>query len=82
MAFESEEAVVLNEIVGLLALQLRYSGIPQGVLVHDLSDFGIQPKRIAELLGTTPNTVSQQKRRPRPSHTLPATTGGDDANGS
>jgi DNA-binding CsgD family transcriptional regulator len=36
------------------------------VLVHDLSGLGFGPARIADLLGTTPNTVSQQKRAARP----------------
>jgi predicted transcriptional regulator len=36
------------------------------VLVHDMSDAGFTPKRVADLLGTTPNTVSQTKRKARP----------------
>jgi predicted transcriptional regulator len=35
-------------------------------MVHDLSKLGLAPARIAELLGTTANTVSQQKRKARP----------------
>ena len=56
----------VDELVWLIALDLRYRGIPQGVLVHDLSGLGFSPSRIAELLGTTSNTVSQQKRSARP----------------
>jgi hypothetical protein len=56
----------VDELVRIAALFLRYQNVPQGTLVHDLSDLGIGPARIAELLGTTPNTVSQQKRRKRP----------------
>ena len=60
------EAGSVDELVCLLALDLRYRGVPQGTLVHDLSDMGFTPKRIAQLLGTSANTVSQQKRKPRP----------------
>jgi hypothetical protein len=56
----------LDELVRMIALQLRYQGAPQGSLVHDMSKLGLAPARIAELLGTTANTVSQQKRKARP----------------
>ncbi len=56
----------VDELTHVLALALRYQGVPQGVLVHDLSRAGVSPKRIAQLLGTTPNTVSQTKRQKRP----------------
>ena len=56
----------VDELTRIIALNLRYGSIPQGVLVHDLSKAGFSPKRIAELLGTTPNTVSQTKRKKRP----------------
>lgn len=56
----------VDELTRVMALHLRYSGAPQGALVHDLSKLGFRPGRIAELLGTTPNTVSQQKRDNRP----------------
>lgn len=56
----------VDELVRVLTLQLRYQGAPQGALVHDLSDLGLTPARIADLLGTTRNTVSQQKRGKRP----------------
>jgi hypothetical protein len=56
----------VDELVRLAAIYLRYQDIPQGVLVHDLSDAGLTPTRIADLLGTTSNTVSQQKRGKRP----------------
>ena len=49
-----------------MALNLRYQGVPQVVLVHDLTKAGIEPARIASLIQTTPNTVSQQKRAKRP----------------
>jgi hypothetical protein len=56
----------IDELVRMIALQLRYQGAPQGSLVHDMSKLGLTPARIAELLGTTANTVSQQKRKARP----------------
>ena len=55
-----------DELIRVVALALRYQGIPQGVLVHDMAALGIPVNRIALLLGTTPNTVSQQKRGKRP----------------
>lgn len=56
----------VDELVRVMTLFLRYQGVPQGTLVHDLSDLGLGPARVAELLATTPNTVSQQKRKARP----------------
>jgi hypothetical protein len=55
-----------DELVRVAVLFLKHQGVPQGVLVHDLTAAGLEPARIAELLGTTPNTVSQQKRKKRP----------------
>jgi hypothetical protein len=56
----------VDELTRVLALTLKYGGVPQGVLVHDLSAAGLAPARIATLLGTTPNTVSAAKGKPRP----------------
>jgi hypothetical protein len=56
----------VDELTRVIALALRYQGMPQGVLVHDFSDAGIPVGRVATLLNTTPNTVSQQKRAKRP----------------
>lgn len=56
----------IDELVRIITLALRYQGAPQGTMVHDLSKLGLAPARIAELLGTTANTVSQQKRKNRP----------------
>jgi hypothetical protein len=56
----------IDELVRIIALALRYLGAPQGTMVHDLSKLGLEPARIAELLGTTANTVSQQKRQKHP----------------
>jgi len=54
-----------DELSRILALGLKYQ-VPQIVLVHDLSKAGLSPKRIAELLGTSANAVSQAKRQKRP----------------
>lgn len=47
-----------EEIVRLLAIQIRRGSASQGETILDLSRAGFGPKRIAELLGTTPNTVN------------------------
>jgi hypothetical protein len=56
----------LDELVRMIALSFKYQGVLQGVLVHDMSKAGLEPVRIAQLLLTTRNTVSQQKRKKRP----------------
>jgi hypothetical protein len=56
----------IDELAHIMALNLKYQGVPQVVLVHDLTKAGIEPARIASLIQTTPNTVSQQKRQKRP----------------
>jgi hypothetical protein len=56
----------IDELARIAVLFLKYQGAPQGALVHDLSDANLAPARIGELIGTTPNTVSQQKRQKRP----------------
>ena len=54
---ENKETVdLLKEIVALLSIQVK-RGVSQSTLIKELSDAGIQPKRIAELMGTTSNTV-------------------------
>lgn len=60
----------IDELTRVMLLLLRYVGASQGALVHDLTKLGLQPGRIAELLGTSPNTVSQQKREKRPAWPL------------
>jgi hypothetical protein len=56
----------VDELTRVVALALRYQGIPMGALVHDLSDAGLPPSRIAVLLNTTSASVSQQKYAKRP----------------
>jgi hypothetical protein len=64
--FTEVEPGSVDELTRIIALALRYQGIPQGTLVHDLTSAGLQPARIATLLNTTSNTVSQQKREKKP----------------
>ncbi|HLX71333.1 MAG TPA: hypothetical protein VKV04_17035 [Verrucomicrobiae bacterium] len=47
----------LNEMVGLLAI-IAKRGVRQADLIHELGQAGFGPKRIATLLGTSPNSVS------------------------
>jgi hypothetical protein len=56
----------VDELVRVTVLGLRYKGAPQGALVHDLSKLGLEPARIAELLGAKAATVRQQKTEKRP----------------
>jgi DNA-binding NarL/FixJ family response regulator len=59
----------LEEIVRLLAIQLRRDTESQATAILEMSRSGFGPTRIAELLGTTPNTVnvaiSSAKKRKR-----------------
>lgn len=65
-AKESPEPGSLDEFARIAVLFMRYQGAPQRVLIHDLSKLGLQPARIAELLGTTSGTVRSEKREKRP----------------
>lgn len=47
-------------------MTLRYTGVPQGALVHDLTALGLTAARIAALLGASPKSVSAQKSQKRP----------------
>jgi hypothetical protein len=48
---------LLKRIVALLTVQIK-RGAPQNMLINELSDAGLEPKQIAEILGTTANVVS------------------------
>lgn len=54
---EKEFLQTQKEIVMLLAI-LAKRGAVQTTLIHEMDGVGFSPKRIAELLNTTPNTVS------------------------
>ena len=47
-----------DEVARLLAIQLRLQLGSQSACITELSRAGFGPKRIADLLGTTPNTVN------------------------
>jgi hypothetical protein len=47
-----------DEIVRLLVIQMRVQFGNQADVIRELSRAGFGPKRIAELLGTTPGTVN------------------------
>lgn len=53
---DKELREALKEIIMLLAVLVK-RGSMQSALIRDLGRFGFKPKRIAELIGTTPNTV-------------------------
>jgi predicted transcriptional regulator len=63
------EAGSIDELTRVIVIALRYR-VPQAVLIHDLTKAGLGPSRIAELLGTTPQTVSVTKTRKRPDFSL------------
>lgn len=47
-----------EEIVRLMAIDLRLRLGSQGEVIQELNKAGFGPSRIAELIGTTPNTVN------------------------
>lgn len=47
---------LLREVVALLSVQVKRE-VSQTVIIKELSEAGLQPKRIAEIVGTTPNTA-------------------------
>ena len=65
-AAEDVEPGSVDELTRIVVLALRYQGVPQGTLVHDLTDLGVPVGRIATLLKKPGNTISQQKRQKRP----------------
>ena len=46
-----------DELARLLTV-IAKRGTTQTALIYELADLNFEPKRIAELIGTTPNTVS------------------------
>lgn len=47
-----------EELIRLVALQIRLQLNNQNMAIQELSKSGFGPSRIAELLGTTPGTVN------------------------
>ncbi len=54
---EQTNQIFSEEVVKLLTVWLK-RGTGQVTLIKELDSVGFKPKRIAELLGTTPNTVN------------------------
>lgn len=59
----------MEEVVRLLAIQLRRQTESQAEAINEMNRAGFGPTRIAELLGTTANTVNvtiaKKKKRPK-----------------
>jgi DNA-directed RNA polymerase specialized sigma24 family protein len=76
VATQSDIARLLDEVVRLQALEVRKRAATQNEAIIDLSNAGIGPSRISELLGTTPGTVSvalakARKRKSQKTETEP-----------
>jgi len=54
---EKDELQALREIAMLLAILVRRNTL-QSTVIQEMGNVGMSPKRIAELLGTTSNTVN------------------------
>ena len=68
-ASEIVEPGSVDELARIIVLALRYMGVPQGTLVHDLSALGLKAPRIATLLATKRTSVNAQKSQKRPEWT-------------
>lgn len=55
-----------DELARILLLWMRYNGVPQGALVHDLTALGMTSSRVAQLLGVESGSVRAQKSQKRP----------------
>ena len=65
--------------IGRVLTLMATRDLPQTEKIKLLSDVGLQPKEIAELIGTTPNTVSVRLSSMRRQH--PRTKGRKEAKG-
>lgn len=67
MAGQADVVQLLDELVRLQAWEVRRRADSQVDAIRELDKAGFGPKRIAEVLGTTPNTVnvaiSREKKR-------------------
>ena len=63
---QSVEPGSVDELARIVVLAMRYMGVPQGTLVHDLSALGLKAPRIATLLATNGNSVNAEKSQKRP----------------
>lgn len=74
MAQDTRQMPIEEETVRLLALLIRLLVTSQTTAIVELSKVGFGPTRIAQLLGTTPNTanVAIQKAKKKPTKRLPS----------
>jgi DNA-binding NarL/FixJ family response regulator len=70
---EKSQLAALDETNRLLATMIRLQLSSQAEAIQELHRAGIQPKRIAELIGTTANTVNVAVQRAKKK---PASKGG------
>lgn len=63
-----------EETVRLLALQLRLQFDNQADVIREFSKAGFGPKRIADLIGTTPGTVTVTLAKTKKRAAKPRTT--------
>ena len=64
-----------EELVRLLAIQVRLQLGNQTEAIIELGRLGFAPSRIAELLGTTPNTVNVALNRAKREGKIPGRAG-------
>jgi DNA-directed RNA polymerase specialized sigma24 family protein len=68
MPIRRTEEELLDEVVRLLAVQIRFLFVSQSEASVALNRAGFPPARIAELLGTTPATVAKDLQRAKRKH--------------
>jgi hypothetical protein len=65
-----------EELVRLIAMQIRLQLANQSVAIQEFSKAGFGPSRIAELVGTTPGTVNVTLAKAKKRKTKKTTTEG------
>jgi hypothetical protein len=65
-----------EELVRLIAMQIRLQLDNQSVAIQEFSKAGFGPSRIAELVGTTPGTVNVTLAKAKKRKTKKTTTEG------
>jgi hypothetical protein len=65
-----------EELVRLIAMQIRLQLNNQSVAIQEFSKAGFGPSRIAELVGTTPGTVNVTLAKAKKRKTKKTTTEG------
>lgn len=64
-----------EELVRLMVLDLRHRLGSQGEVIQELSKVGFGPSRIADLIGTTANTVNVTLQKAKKKSALKTTKG-------